>query len=279
MKNKLITYPLIIILPALIAAYIIYHNLIGDSLIADSQQTTVIQNKPAGTRSQPANDQKRPPIIQDLAISTLNQPSTSDSSLPKTQKNILLDVPFTSQAPFGNWRDPKEQNGCEEASALMAVYWARQKKLTPAIALKEIIASSDYEQKKYYNYYDTSAPDTVKRIFNGYFNFKNAILKSPKSADEIINELKNGKVVIVPVNGQKVGNPYYTRPGPLEHNLVIKGFDFTANEFIVNDAGTRRGNGYRYKKDILWQALRDYPTGQREPIKKIIKDMIVVSPE
>ncbi len=194
-------------------------------------------------------------------------------------KNILLNVPFTSQAPFGNWRDPIEQNGCEEASALMAVYWARQKKLTPAIALKEIIASSNYEQKKYNNYYDTSAPDTVKRIFNGYFNFTNAEVKNIESADDIITELSNGKLVIAPANGQKLGNPHYTRPGPLEHNLVIKGFDFTTNEFITNDAGTRRGNGYRYKKDVLWQALRDYPTGRREPIKKIIKDMIVISPE
>jgi len=211
-----------------------------------------------------------------LTILNVSHAAPANNKTDET-KNILLDVPFTSQAPFGNWRDPRQQSACEEASALMAVYWAGQKKLTPAIALKEIIASANYERKKYNNYYDTSAPDTVKRIFNGYFSFTNAEVKNIKSADDIIAELKNDKLVIAPANGQKLGNPYYTQPGPPEHNLVIKGFDFTTNEFITNDAGTRRGNGYRYKKDILWQALRDYPTGRREPIKKIIKDMIVVS--
>ena len=34
---------------------------------------------------------------------------------------VLLNVPFTSQAPFGEWSDPRHQDGCEEAAALMAV--------------------------------------------------------------------------------------------------------------------------------------------------------------
>jgi len=278
MRKKLIIYFLILILPGLLIVYL-YFYFISNLAVADINQ---LNSKPAHpiNNNQPVNNPEQPPLTQSQATTTINQPPITDNLPPQTQENnILLDVPFTSQAPFGNWRDAKEQNGCEETSALMAVYWARQKKLTPIIALKEIIAISDYEQKTYNNYYDTSAADTVKRIFNGYFNFKNATVKVPMSADDIISELKNGNLVIAPANGRKLGNPYYTQPGPLEHNLVIKGYDFNTDEFITNDAGTRRGNGLRYKKQVLWQALRDYPTGNKEPIKQIKKTMIVIRPE
>ncbi len=36
--------------------------------------------------------------------------------------SILLDVPFTSQAPFAEWSDLVYQNACEEAVLVMAIY-------------------------------------------------------------------------------------------------------------------------------------------------------------
>ncbi len=40
-------------------------------------------------------------------------------------KDVLLDIPFTPQAPFGEWSNPIYQDGCEEAVRLIAVRWAR----------------------------------------------------------------------------------------------------------------------------------------------------------
>ena len=65
-------------------------------------------------------------------------------------------------------------------------------------------------------------------------------------------------------------------PGPERHNLVIRGYDPTNGEFITNDNGTKRGEAYRYKSDVLISAIRDYPTGDRNPITEIRRAMIVV---
>lgn len=195
------------------------------------------------------------------------------------QSIILYNVPFTSQAPLARWNDPKQQDGCEEASALMAVAWARHKSFAPKQAEKEIIAIANFELKKYGGYQDTSAEDTVKRIFKSYFNYNNATTTAIRSTHDIIEELKRGNLVIAPVNGQKLKNPNYKRPGPERHMLLIKGYDFTKQEFITNDSGTRKGNNYRYKIDVLENAIRDYLTGDKKPIKEIKKNIIIIKPE
>ena len=38
------------------------------------------------------------------------------------QPTLIPDVPFTPQAPLGNWEDERQQAGCEEAAALMATF-------------------------------------------------------------------------------------------------------------------------------------------------------------
>jgi len=277
MKSKTSIYLLMVALVLLVAdVYSTYFNFFRHSAIENYQlipsliQRTSLPEQASNSRS-PIPEQTPTATTSDQIIQTTELPPVNQ------EKNILLGVPFTSQAPFGNWSDPRQQDGCEEAATLMAVYWAKNLPLNPTIAENEILSIANYERQQYNNYHDTSAPDTVKRIFNGYFNFNRVQVLNITSPDDIIAQLKNGKLVIVPTNGQLLGNPYYTQPGPLEHNLVIKGYDFSAGEFITNDAGTRRGDGYRYKKDTLWQAIRDYPTGDKEPIIEIIKDMIVVS--
>lgn len=191
---------------------------------------------------------------------------------------ILQDVPFTPQAPLGNWQDMRQENGCEEASAMMAMAWVRGKeKFAPAEAEKEIIAIADYELEKYGDFHDTSAKDTAIRIFNDYFNYDNIEVKYNVDAKDIKNELIKGNLVVVPVNGQKLKNLFYKPPGPIEHMIVIVGYDNDKKEFITNDPGTKRGEKYRYKEEVLEGALQDYPTGFHEPILEIKTAMIVVS--
>ncbi len=188
-------------------------------------------------------------------------------------------VPFTAQAPLGKWSDPRQEDGCEEASALMAVSWFRGQTLTPAGAEKEIIKISDFEKEKYNTFKSTSPEDTVDRIFKAYFNYKNAKAVSGISLVDIKNELRKGNLVLVQLDGQAIKNPNYTQPGPERHMLVITGYDSQKQEFITNDPGTRKGENYRYGEYRLWQSIRDYPTGDNPPITEIRKSMIVVGPE
>lgn len=199
-----------------------------------------------------------------------------DKELNSASGSVLLDVPFTSQAPFGEWSDQRQQDGCEETSALMAVAWARGEKLNKEKAKEEILAVADYEKNKYGSFVDTNAEDTVERIIKGYFGYEKARAVENITIDQIKSELYKGNLVLAPCNGRRLVNPNYTPPGPERHMLVIRGYDPVKKEFITNDGGTRKGENYRYKDDILFKAIVDYPTGDHKPIKQEKKAMIVV---
>ena len=215
--------------------------------------------------------------LKDAVVEKSQSQVSENAPVPTPEPgNYLLDIPFTSQAPWAEWDNSVFQDGCEEAASLMVIYWVRGKKLNKDLARQEIAALADYQKEKFGSANDTSAEDTVKRIIKGYFGYEKAKVKEIKRVDDIIEEIKNGRAVIVPTNGQLLGNPYYTQPGPERHNLVLRGYDEQKEEFITNDPGTKRGELYRYSEQVLFKAIRDYPTGDHLPIEKIEKKMIVV---
>lgn len=211
----------------------------------------------------------------------INLPSASVVNLVGNLKTIKYDVPFTTQSPFAEWSDMRQQDGCEEASALMAVSWAKGiTSIKQDQAKNDIIEASDFELQKYGNYRDTSVEDTAKRIIKGYFNYSNVTVKNNISADDIIKELAAGNLVIIPSNGRLLGNPYFTGAGPERHMLVITGYDYKKKQFITNDPGTRYGKDYRYGKDVLFNSIRDYPSDNgntQEPITGNEKNIIIIS--
>lgn len=192
-------------------------------------------------------------------------------------ESVYHTVPFTSQAPLGNWNDMRQENGCEEASALMVMRWIEGKELSAAEAEKEIIAISDFELSLYGDFHDTSVKDTVERIFKGYFGYENTAITYGINTQDIKRELLKGNIVVVPVDGQVLKNPHYTPPGPREHMIVIVGYDNKSKEFIAHDPGTRFGNNFRYSYSLLDNALRDYETGYHVPLFEKRSAMIVVS--
>lgn len=221
-----------------------------------------------------APPEKAEPVIPVIIEKPVNNASTS---IKKSEPVILLDMVFTTQAPFAEWSDSRQQDGCEEASALMAVRWAQGiGELTKTEAKKEILAIAAFEEKNYQNYVDTSAADTLKIIINEYFDYQNASLKTDSKVDEIKQELAKGNALILPMDGKKLKNPNFKNGGPERHNLVIRGYDPNTKEFITNDPGTRKGEGYRYPEKIIEAAWRDYPTGRHAPISGIARNMIII---
>ena len=186
-------------------------------------------------------------------------------------------MPFTSQAPYSEWSDPLQENGCEEASVLMAVYWARGLKLDQATAKQEIIAMGNYQLQKYGEAVDTDSFDTVSRLFLGYWGFDQAEAHEQLSKSKMINALKVGQLILLPVNGQLLKNPHYTAPGPTTHMLVVLGYDPRTDEFITNDSGTRHGQSYRYPAARLIGAAVNYPTGNHGAQDFSNKTFITVS--
>lgn len=184
---------------------------------------------------------------------------------------ILIEVPFTAQAPFANW-DIFHEEACEEAALLMIKYYLDGKKLTPEVAEKEIQAILAYEIKEYGKYEDSSAQEMV-RLAADFYEIKNLKVIYDFSAEDLRKQLSLGHPIIVPAAGRLLGNPNFKAPGPLYHAVVLVGYD--GDTVITNDAGTKRGEGYRYKMTTLYNAIHDF-SGDLAQIEKGRKAMIVL---
>lgn len=201
----------------------------------------------------------------------------SQSVKMRVPTKVRQPVVFVVQAPHAQWDNELYQDACEEASVLMAGSWisGRDAKYSKEEATAELEKMFAFETKHYGQAYDLSAADTAQ-FFKDYYDSRQAHVVYDIGVNDIIGEIADGHLVIVPSDGQKLGNPYFTEPGPERHMLVITGYDQKKKEFITNDPGTRRGEDYRYDFETLIAAVRDYPTGHKEPITQERTAMIVI---
>jgi hypothetical protein len=185
-------------------------------------------------------------------------------------------VPFVVQAPGGLWENPRYQDGCEEASLLMAFSWVEGKEIESLALDLDTISYAMGERLG--TFYDTSIEDTFLFAYE-YLEGENVFLKKDVTKDDIIRELMEGYIVAITVNGQKLENQYFTSPGPLYHMIILRGYDPETEEFIANDPGTQYGKGYRYQEDLLFSAMHNYETGKKSTIYPDEKSMIVFQRE
>ncbi|MDO8560838.1 MAG: C39 family peptidase [bacterium] len=188
---------------------------------------------------------------------------------------INIAVPFSSQAPFGDWSQPW-QDACEEVSVMMAVAWARGwSAFAPELVRDEILNQVAFERRTFDYHRDTNAADTA-RILKEFYHYKNVEVRSEGiSVEAIKKELASGNIVVLPLAGALLKNPYFTTPPPF-HMVVVRGYDDKVQEFITNEPGTRRGDGFRYGYENLFRAIHDW-TGSEKNILDGKKAMIVVS--
>lgn len=169
---------------------------------------------------------------------------------------FLLQVPFTAQAPTGNW-DELHGEACEEASAIMAAaYFAGDtRKILPASEVeKQLTDLTRWEEKRFGYSLDTTAAETAEMIRAVYH--LQAELVNDFTEQDIRDALLASKVVILPVNGRKLGNPYFRHPGPIYHMIVIRGYNGTG--WITNDPGTKHGENYPYSFATIKNAVADW---------------------
>ena len=171
---------------------------------------------------------------------------------------LNLAVPFTSQAPTGNW-DALHEDACEEASFFMATEFYKGRaagKVDPVIADPELYKQVD-RQTALGMGYSISTAEAVAFI-KDYYQLNTVVVENP-TVEQIKELIRAGKPVIVPAAGRELGNPNFTGAGPLYHMLVIRGY--TATTFITNDPGTRNGENYVYTIDVLMNAIGDWNNG------------------
>lgn len=175
----------------------------------------------------------------------------TEAELPRT---LNYPVAFATQAPFANW-DQLHEEACEEAAMIIAVKYFKKEPLSAHLMEQGILNLVKWEEENGYKV-DLTAAEAVK-VMADYFSQKSE-LSSEVTAEKIKQELVKGNLLIVPAAGRQLGNPNFKGKGPIYHMLVIRGYDDKTGEFITNDPGTRKGEGYRYKYKTLMAAVHDW---------------------
>lgn len=249
--NKILGIIIILVLTSLVVGgiYIYYHWFSMDELLPVSDNKTYL-----------LSEENSSPTIE------------KEPSLPET---INLEIPFTSQAPFGDWSYPFNYT-CEEAAILMVHYYFEGKStIDPAEAREELLNLIAYEEKNYGFHEDTDAAQTAQLI-RDYYGYSVKV-KYDISLQDIKKELAKGNPVIIPVAGRLLGNPYFTPPGPLYHMLLVKGYN--AIGFITNDPGTKNGADFVYSYQTLQKAIHDFENKEPENITSGRSAMISIIAE
>lgn len=181
---------------------------------------------------------------------------------------INLPVPFTPQAPHANWKMPY-QEACEEAAALMAIRYVFGNPIDNAddadAGIKDLVRANE-EILRYP--VDQTAEQLMELILEIDPAIPVSLVHNP-SIDDLKQTLSQGKVIIVPAAGRKLKNPFYVRPGPVYHMLVLRGYT-DDGYFITNDPGTKRGEGYLYPFDVMMEAMGDWNGGRSEVRERVV---------
>ncbi len=188
-------------------------------------------------------------ILKKLALLLLVLTASGCGKLP-AQKTV--DVPFTSQAPNGDWSEPW-QNACEETSIYMvsSFYKDDEIKRTEAVKqIKEILAVKNTEIKVSHDESLETISDLIVKLD---LPFRTKIVFDP-TVDDLKKELVSNNPVIIPVFAPALGTSV---DGPDYHVMVLVGYDDKSGEFIVNDPGTSAGKGLHYKYDKFMNAIHD----------------------
>lgn len=226
--------------------------------------------------SKPALPEPKAAVEFSAPIKKLDTPSQKPPSNPqpsisplKLQASVNLNIPFGSQAPFGNWVLPY-QEACEEAAAIMVHRFFSGEPLDPATMDRELKKLIAWEEKTFGYYKDTTAEE-IARMLREYFGHKNVEVKYDFTMEDVKAAVSQGYPVILPAAGRLLPNPYFRQPGPIYHALVVKGF--IGKKIITNDPGTRHGKDFLYDPEPLMNAVHDW---NEEDILKGRKVMIVV---
>jgi hypothetical protein len=190
-------------------------------------------------------------------------------------QSTMLNVPYTTQAPLGEWSDPRQADGCEEAALVMAMAWLRGGSIPPEEAKRDIINMSEYERVKLGFYQDTSMADTGA-LLKDYYGHSNYIVQYGITSDDIKNELAGNRVVLIPLNTQRLGGVYGPN-GPPRHTVVAVGYDDQADTITIHDP--YQGGEYRaIPSKNIDAALWDYNSGVHLPLPPKMPAMLVVYP-
>lgn len=239
----------------------------GAELPTENDPTTTGSEQQSSNSDTSTDSTDTSPSTEDDSTSTSTTPPDTPTPLPK---ELNLELDFYSQAPFGNWDYPW-QEACEEASVLLIANAYFKHNWSAQEFNQEILKLVDW-QKKTFGAYEHTNMDETAQILEEYLKLDTITHENP-TFEDIQKIIAKGHLIVVPVAGKQIGNPFYTNGGPVYHVMVIKGYK-EGEKVITHDVGTKRGENYVYSWKTMQNALHDYA----EPISAGPKRIIEVIP-
>jgi len=194
-----------------------------------------------------------------LAIFVLLPLSAIAFLTPESTRAAGIAVPFVLQAPHSRWVQPYE-DACEEAVMVMldAYFKHDTRDRMPANEADKRILDIVALERRVLGYDKDTNAGTIMRLINEHFSFEAYLVRDPSIA-VIKEQIDQGLPVVIPAWGRTLmkSNPYFTRPGPTYHTLLITGYDDTKQEFITQEPGVGRGRNFRYPYALLMSAMQD----------------------
>lgn len=192
-------------------------------------------------------------------------PTPAPTPLPDS---VFIKVPYTPQAPTGNW-DAAHEEYCEAAASLMVGRYYQNAKYAgdriPASdaeqAMGQIVA---YERQSWPGTLDLSL-DRVAQVTQHFYDLDGTI--GPASLTAVKRALAAGQPVLIPLMTH--GGPGGTRISPhygsvsVYHVLVITGYD--SQKVYTNDAGFIQGQNWAYSWDVLQSAMSAQESRMGQP--------------
>lgn len=176
--------------------------------------------------------------------------------------SLNLDVPFSSQAPTGNWNE-RFNDACEEASVLMVDYYYNNRSFLEPEDTETILEEMISWQEENWGEHSNLTIAKLAEYTITTFGYKVEVI-ADLTVDKIKEQLNQGRPVIVPADGKKLDNPFFTGDGPPYHMLVIKGY--VDDKFITNDPGTKRGRNFIYTMANLMASIADWDTEKAQTV-------------
>jgi Peptidase_C39 like family len=188
---------------------------------------------------------------------------------------VLLQVPFTKQAPLGNWA--AHQESCEAANlTMLRFYWSgnRSVVLDPKTADGYIRTIDSWKPQPDLN------DKMMGQLAQRHWGYAYEIL--PNNPDVIAEQLAQGRPLLAEVRTHGLGNPHY--PGyanhfeetgwSVPHFVTIIGYDKTG--VWLNDPGITLGRGYHITYAQLTHAIADL--GQHHPALNNGNVLLLIAP-
>jgi len=197
-------------------------------------------------------------------------------TMPTLSSHVLLQVPFTTQAPLNNWG--QHQESCEAANLTMLVgYWGHD----TSVVIDPQAADATIRQIDSWKSQADLDDTMMGELAEQRFGYTYRIL--PNDPQVIAEQLSAGRPLLAEVRTHGLGNAHY--PGysnhyeqtgwSVPHFVLIIGYDTTG--VWLNDPGISWGRGYHISYAQLTHAIDDLD--QHHPALNEGQVLLLIAPE